>query len=167
MLGNCSDNYREVMISSNFFKVIEYILLPILNKSISISPHQLGYQQQSSTILANVLLKETEYIAAKSSVFSCFIDLSKAFERVNHAMLIDKLKCKNVPIFIVEILQNIFKRSDISVYWQGVHSKEWHACRGLRQGGILSAYLFVFTFDNILNEIASMPYMVVDWAWQR
>ena len=44
------------------------------------------------------------------------------------------------------------------VYWQGVGSKEWHACRGLRQGGILSAYLFVFYFDNILNEIASMPY---------
>ena len=92
------------MISSIFFfKAIEYILLPVLNKSISISPHQLGYQQQSSTILANVLLKETinEYIAAKSSVFSCFIDLSKAFERVNHAMLIDKLKCENVPSFIV------------------------------------------------------------------
>ena len=157
---NCSDNYREVMISSNFFKVIEYILLPVLNKSISISPHQLGYQQQSSTILANVLLKETinEYIAEKSSVFSCFIDLSKAFERVNHAMLIDKLKCKNVPTFIVEILQNIFRRSNMSVYWQGVRSKEWHACRGLRQGGILSAHLFVFYFDNILNEIASMPY---------
>ena len=86
--------------------MIEYILLPVLNKSISIGPHQLGYQQQSSTIPANALLKETinEYIAAKSSVFSCFIDLSKAFERVNHVILIDKLKCKNVPSFIVEIL---------------------------------------------------------------
>ena len=142
---NCSDNYREIMILSFFFKLIEYILLPVLNKSISISPHQLGYQQQSSTILANVLLKETinEYIAAKSSVFSWFIDLSKDFERVNHAMLIAKLKCKNVPSFVVEILQNIFRGSNISVYWQGVRSKEWHACRGLRQGGILSAYLFV------------------------
>ena len=84
------------------------------------------YQQQSSTILANVLLKETinEYIAAKSSVFSCFIALSKAFERVNHAMLIDKLKCKSVPCFIVEIFQNIFRGSNMSVYWQGIRSKE-------------------------------------------
>ena len=73
-------------------------------------------------------------------------------------MLIDKLKCKNVPSFIVEILQNIFRRSNMSVYWQGVRSKEWHACRVLRLGGILSAHLFVFYFDNILNEIASMPY---------
>ena len=66
------------MISSIFLKVIEYILLPALNKSIFISPHQRGYQQQSSTIVANVLPKETinEYIAEKSSVFSCFIDLS-------------------------------------------------------------------------------------------
>ena len=28
----------------------------------------------------------------------------------------------------------------MSVYWQGVRSKEWHACRDIRQGGILSAY---------------------------
>ena len=140
--------------------MIEYVLLPVLNKSISISPHQLGYQQQSSTILANVLLKETinEYIAPKSSIFSYLIDLSKAFKRVNHAMLIDKLKYKDVPSFIVEILQNIFRGSNMSVYWQGVRSKEWHARRGLRQGGIFSAYLFVFYFDNILNEIASKPY---------
>ena len=54
-------------------------------------------------------------------------------------MLIDRLKCKSVPSFIVEILQNIFRGSNMSVYWQGVRSKEWHACRGLRQGGILSA----------------------------
>ena len=73
-------------------------------------------------------------------------------------MLIDKLKYKNVSSVIVEILQNNFRGTNMSVYWQGVRSKEWHACRGLRQGGILSPYLFVFYFDNILNEIASMPY---------
>ena len=28
--------------------------------------------------------------------------------------------------------------------------------RGVRQGGVLSAYLFVLYFDNILKEISSM-----------
>ena len=92
-------------------------------------------------MLANVLLLTSlrvyinEYNAAKSSVFSCFFDLSKTFEIINHVTLIYKFKCKNDPCFIVEILQNIFRGSNMSVNWQGVHSKEWHACRDLSQGG--------------------------------
>ena len=72
--GSDSTKLGVERISMEVIEVIEYTLLPVLNKSISISPHQLGYQQQSSTILANVLLKETinEYIAAKSSVFFLF-----------------------------------------------------------------------------------------------
>ena len=51
-----SENYREVMISSNFFKLIEYILLPVLNNYASLSPYQFGYRQNSSTIVATALL---------------------------------------------------------------------------------------------------------------
>ena len=56
-----SENCREVMISSNFFKLIEYILLPVLKKYASLSPYQFGYRQNSSTIAATALLKKTTY----------------------------------------------------------------------------------------------------------
>ena len=82
----CSQNYREVMISSNVFKLIEYILLPVLKNFTRISPYQFGYREKASTILASAFLKETinAYSAANNSVDSCFIDLSTAFERINH-----------------------------------------------------------------------------------
>ena len=52
----------------------------------------------------------------QSSLFPRFIILSKAFERVNHALPIDKLKCKSIPSSVVEILQNIFRGSNICLF---------------------------------------------------
>ena len=153
-----SENYREVMISSNFFKLIEYILLPVLKNYASLSPYQFGYRQNSSTIVATALLKETinKYVSGGSSVHTCFIDLSKAFERVNHTILINKLVLLGLPAYFTEILKSIFSGSSVSVHWQGVLSRQWNVCRGVRQGGVLSAYLFVLYFDDILKEISSM-----------
>ena len=149
------------MISSNFFKLIEYILLLVLKNYASLSPYQFGYGQNSSTIVATALLKETinEYVSGGSSVHTCFIDLSKAFERVNHTILINKLVLLGLPAYFIEILKSIFSGSSVSVHWQGVLSRQWNVCRGVRQGGVLSAYLFVLYFDDILDilkEISSM-----------
>ena len=157
---SCSQNYREVMISSNFLKLIEYILLPVLKNFTRVSPYQFGYREKASTILASALLKETinAYSAANNSVYSCFIDLSKAFERINHRILFTKLRNKGVPEFLIEILSSIFSQSVVSVHWQGIFSKEWNVSKGARQGGVLSALLFVLYFDDILTEISNMSY---------
>ena len=69
---NNSTNYREVMISSNIFKLFEYSLLPSLKYFTSLSSLQFGYRPNTS------------------SVYYCFLDLSKAFERVSHARLLKK-----------------------------------------------------------------------------
>ena len=54
--GNVKDsqNFREIMISSNFFKVFEYLLLPYI-KELPLSSAQFGYRGGSSTVLANAL----------------------------------------------------------------------------------------------------------------
>ena len=39
-----SNNYREIMISNNMFKLLEYCLLPLLQKYTSVSSFQLGYK---------------------------------------------------------------------------------------------------------------------------
>ena len=108
MSGNfkSSSNYREIMISSNFMKILEF--LPFIRK-IPVNPTQFSYRKNTSTILAILILKETikQYIDNGNCVFSCFLDLSKAFERVEHSILIAKLQDKRVPDFIINILRSI------------------------------------------------------------
>ena len=95
-LGNIKDssNYREVMISSNLLKFFEYCLLPIIQRYTNVSPMQFGYIANTSTSLAALILKEAvhKYLTAESKVYSCFLDLSKAFGRVNYDMLLQKLQ---------------------------------------------------------------------------
>ena len=76
-------------------KILEYIILPFIRK-IPVNPTQFSYRNNTSTILAILILKETikQYIDNGNCVFSCFLDLSKAFERVEHSILIAKLRDK-------------------------------------------------------------------------
>lgn len=156
-LGNMrsSVNYREVMVSSNIFKVFEYCLLPQLKKYIKLSCHQFGYRQQTSTLMATALLKETvnRYLNENSNVFACFLDLSKAFERVCHKILINKLYDNNVPDFLVNILKTILINGTARVNFNDCFTDKWKLSRGVRQGGVLSAFLFIFYIDEILFKV--------------
>ena len=56
-----SNNYREIMISNNMFKLMEYCLLPLLQKYTNVSSFQLGYNVHTSTTIAvaiSLLLKK-------------------------------------------------------------------------------------------------------------
>ena len=110
-----SGNYREVMISNNLFKLLDYALRPLLRRSVNLSPFQFAYRNSTSTIMAAALVKETvtRYISEGSTVYAGFVDLSKAFERVPHDKLL--LILKKVPDFIVSVLSVIFKNNSVSV----------------------------------------------------
>ena len=63
-----SDNYREIMISNNMFKVFEYVLLDRIKSVIAINDSQFGCREGTSTLMAIALFKETisKYISEVS-----------------------------------------------------------------------------------------------------
>ena len=64
-----------------------------------------------------------KYGTENNAVYASFIDLSKAFERINHEILHIKLTHKVVSLIFKEIFKPTFKQSQISVeftlleYW--------------------------------------------------
>ena len=66
---------------------------------LNLSPCQFGCTRITSASLATLWLKETvgRYLSENSSVFVCFIDLSKAFHRDRHGILMNKIKEKGFP----------------------------------------------------------------------
>ena len=53
----CSDNYREVMISTVMLKTFDYLISPDLKSFTSLSKFQFAYRPGSSTTLATAVLK--------------------------------------------------------------------------------------------------------------
>ena len=99
---SCINNYREVMISCNLFKIFEYCIMPYLN-NVKLYFNQFAYRKNTSTLLPISCVKETimSNIYHQNAVYACFLDVSTAFEHVNYSLLLDKLKDKGVPEFFL------------------------------------------------------------------
>ena len=148
---NSKDNYRPIAIASTMSKLLEKILLERLNNYLVTSSHQFGFKAKHSTDACIYVLKEAinSYVEAQSSVYLCFLDASKAFDRVNHFKLFQKLLNRGVPGYLVRILAFWYSNQTMCIRWGSEISSGFKVSNGVRQGGILSPYLFNFYMDDL------------------
>ena len=86
-------------------------------------------------------------------MFLCFIDLSKAFDRINHEKLFTKLLERSVPKNIVRLLIYWYAQQTFQVKWDNAVSIPFHVGNGVRQGGILSPFLFNVYMDDLSRQL--------------
>ena len=112
------------------------------------NPNQFGFKRKHGTDQCIYVLKEIIdlYRKLNGSVFVCFLDASKAFDRVNHTTLFKQLGVRGVPGYILRIL--IYWYQDMCIRWG-----EFKVTNGVRQGGILSPYLFIVYVDELSEEL--------------
>ena len=139
-----SDNYRPIMNSSVFLKLFEYCLLLKIEPYIKLNDRQHGFRKSYSTATACFMLRETilNYTQSHSSVYSCFLDISKAFDTVDHSILIYELHKRGVPACLVNIIEYWYDNQFVNVKFNDSLSQEWKIGNGVRQGGVLSGLLF-------------------------
>ena len=94
----CCDNYRPISLLSSISKILEKFVANQLVNHLEYNKlryeHQYGFQRGKSTVhnlthLTNFVLKE---LNEKKFVIEVFLDLKKAFDIVNHAILLKKFK---------------------------------------------------------------------------
>jgi hypothetical protein len=93
------------------------------------------------------------YASHGSTVNLCALDISKAFDRMNHRGLFVKLLRRYVPLTLLCILEDWFAKCFTCVKWSSEYSEMYKLNCGIRQGGVLSAYLFAIYIDDIVHKV--------------
>ncbi len=81
---------------------------------------------------------------------SCFLDASKAFDRVNHHTLFSKLANRGLPPALIRFLLSWYVSQQTKVRWNTTYSPSFSVTNGVCQGGVLSPTVFTIYLDNLL-----------------
>ena len=146
-----SGNYRPIALTNVVSKVFESVILDKYKPLLETTPNQFGFKPKHGTELAVFTLKQVVefYRSNSSTMYVCYIDLSKAFDRVDHLKLFEKLKFRNMPLVIIRLLQYWYKFQKFFVRWSSCVSEPFCVSNGVRQGGILSPAFFNVFVDEL------------------
>ena len=158
---NISDkgNYRPIALASVVSKVFEMSLRVKIESFLHSSDYQFGFKANHSTDLCIYTLKEVIdfYKSQSTSIYVCFMDASKAFDRVNHWLLFKKLIDRGMPLIFVRILMEWYTTQKACVRWGSALSDSFVVTNGVRQGGILSPLLFNVYMDGLSSSLSNTP----------
>ena len=145
------DNYRPIAITSVASKVFEKIILSRIQDSLYTNDNQFSYKVKHSTEMCIFTLKSIVdyYISSSSPVYLCYIDASKAFDRINYWNLFHRLIDRNVPVILVRFFMAWYRTQEFVVRWGKCCSTTFTTSNGVRQGGILSPLFFNVYMDKL------------------
>ena len=148
-------DFRGITISPVLSKIFEHCLLKLFDSKLSSSHFQFGFKKGKGCRDALYVINEAvNYMTENSSTVNlCFVDLSKAFDNVNHSVLFMKLLKKGLPICFIRLLLNWYNKCLCCVKWGSAVSRLFLVSQGVRQGGVLSPILFCVYVDDALSKL--------------
>jgi len=147
-------NYRPISVLPSVSKVFEKALAnqltDYLEENKYLPSNQYAYRSLHSTEHASLEFvdKLLKMLDDDQVPLSVFIDLSKAFDTLDHTILLEKLKYYGVMNKSLQLLSSYLENRKQYVYWNNSASEYKDITIGVPQGSILGPLLFILYMSD-------------------
>ena len=152
---NVATNYRPISLLSPISKVFEKLIYcrleNFLTKHNIISTQQYGFREGHSTEMVIVDLTNKLKLHIDEGYLTCciFLDLSKAFDTVNHKILLKKLEAYGIRGNMQDLLSSYPSNRQQYTECNGAQSENNVIKCGVPQGSTLGPFLFLLYVNDL------------------
>ena len=165
LIPKCTDanylsSFRPISLCNTIYKIVTKIIIqrlrPLLDKLVS--PLQTtfvsGRRGLDNMIIVQELIHTMNTKKGNQGYMAIKIDLEKAYNRLERHFIRDVLNLYNFPLNTVKLIMSCISGSFISFLLNGGKLDPFLPSRGIRQGNLLSPYLFILCMKVLVFLIA-------------
>ena len=163
---NDPNNYRGICVSSCLGKFFTLImnkrLLNFAAKNDLLHKSQIGFLPNHRTtdhiFTLRTIIDKYVKNARNGKIYACFIDFKKAFDSIWHVGLFVQLLKNNINGKFYQLIQNIYSKSSCFIKLGQKRTKTFDYNRGVRQGCIISPFLFNLYLNELPKLLDTTPH---------
>ena len=154
-------NYRPISITSHIIKIFERVirksLVSHMENNNLLSSKQHGFRKKRSCLTQ--LIDHVDHILkslnAGDEVDAIYLDYAKAFDKVDHQILLKKLQCYGVDGKMLQWIKQFLSNRMQTVVVEGEKSSFKLVISGVPQGTVLGPIFFILYINDELDVLSA------------